>query len=213
MEGCISQYYQFNHYMNDCIDTSFETSSRWRDQSASPNVTCSLVNTSHTDTQHMPADDHTYGSKQNGSYMLLGSETGDHVVVTTRDNVLWENVCGLRLWYYVLSGRPQLSFTVHKDSNKQVVLEHACNGFSKWHLAEMAVGYQLVGSKVMLDVSSADASRFKVAIDDVEFTECAGVDNTVKRDRQTDIQTDTYRRTNKQTDRQTDRQRGKQTDK
>ncbi|XP_062505989.1 MAM and LDL-receptor class A domain-containing protein 1-like isoform X3 [Corticium candelabrum] len=156
-----------------CHYTSFETSSRWRDQSASPNVTCSLVNTSHTDTQHMPADDHTYGSKQNGSYMLLGSETGDHVVVTTRDNVLWENVCGLRLWYYVLSGRPQLSFTVHKDSNKQVVLEHACNGFSKWHLAEMAVGYQLVGSKVMLDVSSADASRFKVAIDDVEFTECA----------------------------------------
>ena len=102
---------------------------------------------------------------------------GWHAVATTSSVIPWENVCGLHLWYYVSQGTIHLEFVVSNKSfpTNEVLWERESTITTGWMLAEMAVGFELYGLKIMLDVSSTNGAPFSVAVDDVEFTECAGV--------------------------------------
>jgi hypothetical protein len=157
-----------------CHCTTFESDVYWHDVSPSVSSTWSVVNAS---DNVIPSFDHTYGKQlqQKGKYSLASGRDNQHAVGTTTSVILWENVCGLRFWYYVSQGTPHLQFVVVNGSvnSSKVVWERGYEVTKDWMLAEMAVGFELYGLRIEVNASSMDGTAFSVAVDDIEFTECA----------------------------------------
>ena len=197
------------------LDSSFESMSKWHDVSPSQHSNWSIIHVSENNTSLMPPVDHTYGEHQAGTYALATGVSGFDAVGTF-GTMLWSNVCGLRFWYFVSEGVARLEFYVYNTSGVLVTTfdEKVSGVTERWLFAEMAVGYDLFGSEIEVVASSANGNSFSVAVDDIEFTECAGKKNYRENhgnlaNRQTDRE---IGRQNRQTDRLADRQTNRQTD-
>lgn len=164
-------------------DTTFESSTDWSDVSPF-NSNWSLVHVPNNSTSSaMPPVDHTYGGLQLGRYFLATGGQSSYAVAAV-DDIPWKDVCGLRLWYYVSQGLPQLDvvvvFNATATSNSSVAVSVRTSGVTaEWTLLEMARGSELYGSRIELNASSTDGAPFSVGVDDVEFTECPGKPDSV----------------------------------
>ena len=160
------------------LDLSFESMSKWHDVSPSQHSNWSIIHVSENNTSLMPPVDHTYGEHQAGTYALATGVSGFDAVGTV-GTMLWSNVCGLRFWYFVSEGVARLEFHVYNTSGVLVTTfdEKVSGVTERWLFAEMAVGYDLFGSEIEVVASSANGNSFSVAVDDIEFTECAGKKN------------------------------------
>ena len=182
MHTCSVVYLLIAFNYNIILDTTFEVEEQfilWNVSTSSTfNGRWSLLPSLKHPQKVQPLDDHTYRQyRQCGHYMLQAQmESQNRAVLIT--SVIQNNICGIRFWVYrnigarykiVVSAiyQNKLSTQLHESRASDHDLEI-------WHSKEGATQMDLFGAKIMLQVTSWNSSKGQVAIDDIEFTECAG---------------------------------------
>ena len=93
-------------------------------------------------------------------------------------SVKQNNICGIRFWLYRnIGARYKIDVSAIYRGGLPTPL-HASRASDHdleiWHSKEGATQMDIFGAKIMLQLTSWNSSKGRVAIDDIEFTECAG---------------------------------------
>ncbi|XP_062505764.1 MAM and LDL-receptor class A domain-containing protein 1-like [Corticium candelabrum] len=128
-----------------------------------------------------PLDDHTYRQyRQHGHYrghyiMQAQMKSQNSAVLIT--SVKQNNICGIRFWLYRNIGaryKIDVSAIYRGGLPTQLHASRASDhDLEIWHSKEGATQMDIFGAKIMLQLTSWNSSKGRVAIDDIEFTECA----------------------------------------
>eukprot|EP00118_Oscarella_pearsei_P017591 m.175428 g.175428 ORF g.175428 m.175428 type:complete len:1068 (+) comp39129_c0_seq6:107-3310(+) len=154
-----------------CSYSSFESTGKslWKSHTVSPvqwNVSEPCLS-----SKECPTQDHTFGSKQEGHFLLAKSRTVP--VNITAAELKWSDLsmpgqCGVRLWYYIAYGSVRISVTEPGITGNMT--EATWQTTKTWVFSELAFHQTIQTFKV--SYTSLQKSGFSLALDDLQVTPC-----------------------------------------